>query len=172
MRKFLIGFAALAMLAAAPLVHAAQGKIGIVDVQYVLARSAAGQAVQAKLKSLSQEKSKALKARQKRLKQERQALQKNASIQSQAARKQSLKQFKSHLLDYRKSVKKSSASMAKQRRKLLQPLKATLYNVISGYADQHGYSMVLRKRIAVYFQDGRDLTNEILKAFNAAEAKQ
>jgi outer membrane protein len=172
MYKTVTVFLALGLLAAAPLALAANGKLGVVDPEAVLAKSDAGQAAQAQMKAYSKKQRASLEAQQKKLKGERDKLQKNASIQSDAAKKQAQQTFQQHAQAFQKKVQNGQQAVQKKRKELLQPLEAKLHDVIVSYASRHGYEMILDKRAAIYNKKGADLTNAILKAFNAAEASK
>lgn len=169
MNKTLTVLLALTLLALAPLAHAAEGKIGVVNVQYVLAKSKVGQEAQSDIKDFGKAKQAELEQQRAKLQKESEALQKNASIQSEAARKQAQKTFQAHMMNFREAAQKARAAVAKQEQELLQPIQASLANVIRNYAIRYGYSVILDKRAVVYSADERDLSDEILKAFNAAQ---
>lgn len=170
MYKTVTVFLALGLLVAAPLALAANGKLGVVDAEAVLAKSDAGQAAQAEMKAFSKKQRTSLQAQQKKLKSERDTLQKNASIQSDAAKKQAQQTFQKHAQAFQQKVQKGQQAVQKKRRELLQPLEAKLHDIIVSYATRHGYEMILDKRAAIYYEKGTDLTDAILKAFNTAEA--
>lgn len=172
MYKTFTVFLALGFLALAPLAaQAASGKIGVVNVEAVLSKSDAGQAAQSKMQAFKKKQRATLEQDQKKLKSERDTLQKNASIQSEAAQKQAQKKFQTHMQAFQTKMQKSRRAMAKKSQELLQPLKATLHDVIAKYAARHGFDMVLDKRAAIYYKDGLDLTDKILEKFNAVTAK-
>ncbi len=162
----------LGMLIAAPLAQAASGKIGVVDVQQILAKSPAAQAAKAQLKAYGEKQQAALKKRSAALKKEHDDIQKNAAIQTKTAQKKAMEKFKSDYQDFQQDVQKRQQAFAKKRAAILQPLQAKLYGVIKNYASSHGYELILDKSAAIYSADSVDLTAVVLKAFNAAEAKK
>lgn len=163
---------ALGLLIAAPLAQAASGQIGVVDVQQILAKSPAAQAAKAELKAYGEKQKASLKKQGTALKKEHDDIQKNAAIQTKAAQKKAMEKFQGDYQDFQKEVQKKQQAFAKKRAAVLQPLQAKLYDVIQNYASHHGYELVLDKSAAIYSADSVNLTDVILKAFNAAEAKK
>ncbi|MGH8274415.1 MAG: OmpH family outer membrane protein [Gammaproteobacteria bacterium] len=171
-KSFTIIFA-LGLLISVPFVQAqaASGRIGVVDVQGVLAKSAAGKAVQAELQAYGKKEQATLEQKQAALKKEHDTLQKNASIQTKAAQQKAMGKFQSEVQAFQKDAQKREQAFTKKRQQMLQPLQAKLYDVIQNYAVRHGYDMILDKNAAIYNNSSLDVTSAVLKAFNAAEAK-
>src|SRR5690625_3209095 len=122
MYKTLTVFLALGLLAAAPLAQAVSGKIGAVAPEAILAKSGVGQAAQTQMKAFSKKQRAALNEQQEKLKSERDTMEKNASIQSDAARKAAKKTFQEHAQAFQKKVQAGQQSVAKKRQELLQPI--------------------------------------------------
>ncbi|MGH8272970.1 MAG: OmpH family outer membrane protein [Gammaproteobacteria bacterium] len=163
---------ALGLLIAAPLAQAASGKVGVVDVQQILAKSPAAQAAKAQLKAYGEKQQAILKKRSDAVKKEHDDIQKNAAIQTKAAQKKAMQKFQSDYQNFQQEVQTKQQAFGKKRAQILQPLQAKLYDVIQNYATHHGYELVLDKSAAIYSTDSVDLTDAVLKAFNAAEAKK
>ncbi|HEX5314970.1 MAG TPA: OmpH family outer membrane protein, partial [Gammaproteobacteria bacterium] len=149
---------------------AADLKVGIVDPEAVLAQSDAGQAAQAKLKAEGEQHQKDAQQKQDSLKKEQDALQKNASVETQTAQQQAQQKFQADVAAYQKWAQDTQQDFSQEQQKVLQPLQATLYDVIQSYGKDNGYDLILDKSAAIYAAGGMDVTSAILKAFNAAEA--
>ena len=106
---------------------------------------------------------------QAQLRKEQQQLKKNASIETKASQKQAETKFQHDVQAYQKASRQREKEFAQKRASLLQPLQASLENVISKYAKEHGYDLVLDGSAAIYNANDMDLTSRILKAFNKAQ---
>ena len=172
MQKTFIALFALGLLAAAPFAQAAgTDRIGVVDAQSILAQSEAGKAVQAQLKAFGAQQAAALKSQEAKLKKEHDAIEKNASIQTEAAQKQAQAEFQKKFQAYQADAQKRQQAFDKKREELITPLQAKLFNVIHDYAVRNGYELILDKGAAIYNKDSLDLTDQILKAFEKTEAQ-
>lgn len=168
MRKIVFFLALAGLVGIAPAVMAATAKVGVVDAGYILEHSTAGQAAMKKLQAYGNKERQGLEASQKQLKAEQESLKKNAGIASKTAQEAATKKFQANVKAFQSRYQKTQEAFSKERQELLQPLQAKLYNVIRQYAKRHAYTLVLDKRAAIYNAKGTDLTQQILKAFNAS----
>lgn len=164
-------FFALGLLISAPLAQAASARVGVVDVQEVLAKSDAGKAAQAEMQAYGKKQKAELQQKRSSLEKEHDTLQKNASIQTEAAQKKAMQKFQTDVQAFQKDAQKRQQAFSKKRQQVLQPLQAKLYDVIQNYASRHGYDLIVDKQAAIYNKDSLDVTGAVLRAFNAAEAK-
>src|SRR5699024_10721531 len=146
-------------------------KVGLVNPEQILAKSDAGQAAMAQMKAFKDKQTSSLKKERQALQKKAATLQKNASIQSDAAQKAAQEKFQKRAMSFRKKAQKAQNAFRKKRQELLQPLKAKLHDVVQSYATSHGFDVIINERMVIYHKDGLDLTKPILKAFNAAESK-
>ncbi|MGH8225079.1 MAG: OmpH family outer membrane protein [Gammaproteobacteria bacterium] len=172
MQKMLVPLFALGLLAAAPFAHAAAStdRIGLVDVQAIIVQSSAGKAAHAQMEAFRAQQEAIMKKKGEKLQQEHDAIEKNASIQTDAAQKEAQAQFQKEVQAFQAEGQKRQQELQKKSQALLQPIQAKLFNVIQVYAQQHGYGMILDKSVAIYNEDSLDLTDEISAAFKKAEA--
>lgn len=170
MRKFVFVLA-IAILMAAPAALAAGERIGVVNPGAVLEASAVGKAAMKQLKVFGQQQRQALKKAQKRLKTEQETLKRNAGIETKAVQERAIKRFQQHVQAFQARYQKSQETFAKKRQALLQPLQAKLYDAIRSYAKRHGYVLVLDKQAAIYNAPTADLTQAVLRTFEASSGK-
>ncbi len=170
MRKFVFVLA-VAILMAAPAALAAGEKIGVVNPGAVLEASAAGKTAMKQLKAFGRQQRQALKKAQKLLKTEQETLKKNIGIETKAVQERAIKRFQKHVQAFQERYQKSQEAFAKKRQALLQPLQAKLYDAIRSYAKRHGYVLILNKQAAIYNASAVDLTQPILRAFEAGAGK-
>lgn len=170
MRRFSVAFLALALaLVAGPAAMAAGNKVGTIDMQKVLAKSTAGQEVMQELKGFGTELQAKMNSRQDKLKKEQQELQKNAKIETQAQQKKAQDTFETHVQAYQQERQKAQQSFAQKRASLMVPLQAKLEDVVTAYAKQHGFDMIIDSQAVIYNAPGLDVTDAIVKDFNKAQ---
>lgn len=171
MRRFSVAFLVLAF-AAAPVAMAAGNagtKVGIIDVQQVLAKSTAGQEVMQQMQGFGKQLRAQMSAKQDKLKKEEQELEKNAKIESKAEQKKAQQTFQAHVQSYQSDAQKARQSFDQKRASYMVPLQAKLNDVITAYAKRDGYDLILDSQAAVYNVPSLDITQAILKAFNKAQ---
>lgn len=148
---------------------AAGNKVGLIDLQKVITKSTAGQEVMQELKGFGTQLQAKMGSKQDKLKKEQQELEKNAKIETQAQQKKAQETFKSHVQAYQQQAQQAQQSFQQKRASLMVPLQAKLDDVVTAYAKQHGYDLILDSQAAVYNAPGLDVTDAILKAFNKAQ---
>ncbi|MGH8128634.1 MAG: OmpH family outer membrane protein [Gammaproteobacteria bacterium] len=170
MRRFSAAILVLAF-AAAPVAMAAGNstKVGLIDVQQVLAKSSAGQEVMQQIQGFGKQLQAKMGAKQDKLKKERDDIEKNAKIESKAQQEKAQQTFQTHVQSYQKQAQNARQSFNQKRASYMVPLQAKLNDVITAYAKRHGYDLILDSQAAVYNTPGMDITDAILKAFNKAQ---
>jgi outer membrane protein len=170
----IFSFMAMILLAAGPAATAATPKIGVVDLQAVIANSNAGQAAQKKLKSLVSQKRKEIGARRKKLVAIKKAVDSNAKKKSAKARKKRkklLNEYQKALNEYQQDLSMNQQDLDAQKQSLLSPIQTRLGKVLNEYAKDHDYSIILNKDVggALYATSNYDITTEVTEAMDKAE---
>lgn len=158
-------------LAAAPLALAASHntKVGVIDPQSVLQRSHAGQEVMQQIRAYGKQLQSQMGPEKDKLQKEEQDLQRNAKIESKAQQKKAQATFQGHVKAYQTKAQQARKSFQEKRAALMIPLQAKLQDVVSKYAKEHGFGLVLDSQAAIYNASGLDITDAVLKAFNKAQ---
>ncbi len=158
-------------LASAPLALAAGNatKVGVIDVNSVLQQSKAGQEVMQQIKAYANQLQSQMGPEQDKLKKEEQDLQRNAKIESKAQQKKAQETFQSHIKAYQAKAQKARKSFQEKRASLMIPLQAKLHDVVTAYAKEHGFGLVLDEQAAIYNASDLDISDAVLKAFNKAQ---
>lgn len=171
MRRFSVAFLVLALAAAPAAMAAGSGgtKVGLIDIQKVMTKSSAGQEVMQQLQAFGKQLQAKMQPEQNKLKKEQEDLKKNAKIESKAQQTKAQKEFQSHVQAYQQKAQQARESFQKKRASLMVPLQAKLNDVVTAYAKQHGYDLILDSQAAIYNEPALDVTDAILKAFNKAQ---
>jgi outer membrane protein len=170
----IFGFMAMILLAAGPAATAATPKIGVVDIQAVIANSNAGQSAQKKLKSLVSQKRKEIGARRKKLVAIKKAVDSNAKKKGAKARKRRkklLNEYRKALNEYQQDLSMNQQDLDAQKQSLLSPIQKRLGKVLNEYAKDHDYNIILNKDVggALYATSTYDITTEVTEAMDKAE---
>lgn len=164
MKKIVLMAAASTLLASA--VHAAEMKIGFVDMQKAVQSTDSGKKAKKDLESEFEKKKKELQAKEGDLKKMGEDLEKKKSVLSEEALAKKQVEFQEEMMKYREVVGKSQMDLQKKERDLTQPILDKMRRVIEKVAKDKGYNMVLENNAMVLFASkDNDLTEEVIKAF-------
>ncbi len=165
----------LAVLAAAltlalPLAASAQNlKVGYVDYQRVLLEVDDGKAAKARLQKWLEKRQQEIDNEQKALQKEKELLDKQASAMSEETRVQKGTELQKKVLELAQKWEKSRGEAAIKEREEMEPIIGKIDQVIGKLAERDGLSFVFERRDSglIYAQTQFDLTNEVIRAYNA-----
>lgn len=147
---------------------AAGPKIGVVNMQQLIAKSEPGQAA---MKTL-QEKFKDVKEKMDKQKQEiqniRQELQKQEYVLSQEAKEDKELAYKRKVRDFQDLYRSTQRKIKLEEQKLSEPVIKLIVQVITKYGKQHGYTTITDAQASglIYADAKADLTDEIMVEVN------
>lgn len=164
MKKIVLMMAASTMLATGA--HAADMKIGFVDMQKAVQSTDSGKKAKKDLETEFEKKKKELQAKEGDLKKMGEDLEKKKSVLSEEALAKKQGEFQEEMMKYREVVGKSQMDLQKKERDLTQPILDKMRRVIEKVAKEKGYNMVLENNAMVLFAaKDNDLTDDVVKAF-------
>lgn len=164
MKKIVLMAAVSTLLASAA--HAADMKIGFVDMQKAVQSTDSGKKAKKDLEGEFEKKKKELQAKEGDLKKMGEDLEKKKSVLSEEALAKKQVEFQEEMMKYREVVGKSQMDLQKKERDLTQPILDKMRRVIEKVAKDKGYNMVLENNAMVLFASkDNDLTEEVIKAF-------
>ena len=79
-----------------------------------------------------------------------------------------VEKMKSDLMEYDRQKK---TTLTKERNEKIREILLEIEKIVSGYAEQNGYALILNDRVLIYGDPARDLTQDILKTLNNAQPK-
>lgn len=164
MKKIVLMAAVSTLLAST--VHAAEMKIGFVDMQKAVQSTDSGKKAKKDLEGEFEKKKKELQAKEGDLKKMGEDLEKKKSVLSEEALAKKQAEFQEEMMKYREVVGKSQMDLQKKERDLTQPILDKMRRVIEKVAKDKGYNMVLENNAMVLFASkDNDLTEDVIKAF-------
>jgi outer membrane protein len=158
------------LLLTAGLVHAAEQKIGFVDMQKAIQSTAAGKKAKSELEGEFNKKKKELEKKEADLKKMGEDLERKKSVLSEEVLGKKQAEFQEEMMKYRDVVGKSQIEIQKKERDLTAPILEKMKKTIEKVAKEKGYSMILENSQMVLFATAdADLTDAVVKAYEAAK---
>lgn len=168
MMKRFIAAAFLMAFAALPL-HAAELKLGSVDMQKILMLSDAGKDAkeQLALKAAKYEAEKNVKEEElKKLKGE---LEKQSVLLSESARVAKEKDYQQKLKEFQRFMKDAQDDLQARNDEMTNKIVDEIVKVVQEYGKKNSYTYIfVRTDGMIYMDDRADLTDDLLKQFNAS----
>ena len=143
-------------------------KIGYIDVQRVLARSAAGVAAREQLEKERATIQKEMDGRRQELEKLRDEIEKKGALMTADARREKQEQFERKRRDAARAADDYQKELEKKEGQLLQKVLQEVGGVIEKVGKEKNYYMIVEKRNAgvLYAATDADLTDEIIRAFD------
>lgn len=165
---------ALVMIAALPFAaYAADGaKIGSVDIQKVLLMSDAGKEAKEQLSQKAGMYEGAKNSKEEELKKLKGELEKQGSILSDSARSAKERDYQQQLKEYQRFLKDAQEDLQAKNDEYTGKIVDEIVKVTQEFGRKNGYTAIFIKNEGmVYLDEKADLTDQILKAFNATRKK-
>jgi outer membrane protein len=148
-------------------------KVATVDVGRAMETIEAGKSVKAELEKDLARRQKKLQEEEEKLKKAGEEFQKQQGVLSEAKRNEKQAELQKRFMELQQMAGQQQNEMQKRQQDLMEPLIGGLREVIKDLASKKGYSLVLEKTRhgVLYSLDQDDLTDEVVKAFNAKKKK-
>lgn len=152
---------------------ASNGRIAIVDVQRILARSVAGAAAREALEKEKAVMQKQVDSQRAELEKLREELEKKGQLLSPEARREKQETLERKLRDTRRLVDDLQGTLQKKEDAMLQKVLQDVGGLIQKVGKERGFSVILeRQRSGVLYASADvDLTDDVLKAYDAETKK-
>ncbi len=173
MKRIVTTLALVCALGIASAALAAEGpKLGFVDVQKVLLLSEPGKEAKEQLSLKANKYESEKNAREEELKKLKADLEKQSVLLSETARSAKEKDYQQKYKEYQRFVKDAQDDLQAKNEELTNKLVDEIIKVIQAYGRSKGYTFIfVRNESMLYADDKADLTDEMLKTFNAAKKK-
>jgi len=174
MKRIVCALALTCSLALAPLAFGADSvvKLGSVDIQKVLVLSNAGKEAKEQLAAKGNKYEAEKNSREEEMKKLKGELEKQSVLLAESARAAKEKDYQQKLKEYQRFLKDAQEDLQAKNDELTNRIVEQIVKYIQDYGKKNGYSYIFVKNESmVYVDDKADLTDEILKAFNAPKGK-
>lgn len=157
----------------APAAFCADGvKLGSVDIQKVLILSDAGKEAKEQLAAKGNKYEGEKNTREEELKKLKGELEKQSVLLSESARGAKEKDYQQKLKEYQRFLKDAQEDLQAKNDELTNKIVEEIVKLVQEYGKANGYSFIfVRNDSMVYMDEKADVTEEIMKAFNAAKKK-
>ncbi len=159
---FILGFVASA--------HAADIKIGYIDMNRALNQSERGIKAVGILEGIVQAKQSAIAEKENKIKELDMEIAKQSSILNPQALKEKQNEREKMMKDYQRMVQDSQDEVKKKQDEFMQTIINDIRKTVSIIGQEDGYTAIFEKFSSglVYFVDNADITDKVLERFNQA----
>lgn len=167
MKRFIV---AMFMVLALPIsVLAADGsKFASVDVQKVLLMSDAGKAAKEQLGQRAGKYEAEKASREGELKKLKGELESQGTVLNDSARSAKERDYQQHLKEYQRFLKEAQEDLQGKNDELTSRIVEEIAKVVQDYGRKNGYTAIfVKNETMIYLDPTADVTDEILKAYNA-----
>jgi outer membrane protein len=168
MQKLSLGLAVVVALGvAAPAVALAQQKVAYVDLQRALNEVEEGKVAKANLKREFDQKQKMLDEKKTEFEKLRADLEKQSVVMSEQARKDRQGEIERKGLELQTLFVQLQKELSEREREATRGIFDKMHAIVREIADQEGVSLVVQAEALVYAQPSLDITNELVRKYNA-----
>lgn len=147
-------------------------KLGYVDLQKALNVSEAGKAAKDQLAARVKKYQDEINVKQEELKKLKDELEKQSSLLSESARGTKEKEYQQKLKDFQRFTKDAQEELQSKDEELTKKILEDLDKVVQEYGRKNGFTFIfVRNEIMLFADEKADLTEEILKLYNATRKK-
>ena len=170
--KHIILAVIVAMCIAATSVFAADQKLGYIDMQRALNGSEAGKEAKEQLAAKVKKYQDEINVKQEELKKLKEELEKQGMLLSDSARASKERDYQNRLKDFQRYTKDAQDELQGKDEELTRKILEGMEKVIQEYGRQKGFTFIFVKNESMLFVDDKaDLTEDVLKLFNANRKK-
>ncbi|GFO70726.1 OmpH outer membrane protein [Geomonas limicola] len=171
MKRFILAFFLMAAVPCAA--SAAEGaKVGSVDIQKVLLMSEAGKEAKEQLSQKAAKYEAEKTSKEDELKRLKGELEKQGLVLSESARGAKERDYQQRLKEYQRFLKDAQDDLQAKNDEFTGKIVDEVVRVAQAYGRQNGYTAIfVKSESIIYLDPSADVTEEVLKSFNAARKK-
>lgn len=147
-------------------------KLASVDIQKMLNESDAGKKAKSELESLIKAKQSVINDKEKAVDKLKADLEKQSSVLSADARKNKEDELEKQIREYQRLVQDSQAEVKKKEAELTDSILKDVKELIDNMGEQEGYALIVEKSMVIYASKNTDITDLIMKKYNASKSKK
>lgn len=171
MKQFILA-ALIAGCVATGTAFAADTKIGYIDMQRAINTSEVGKEAKEQLATRLKKAQDEINGKQEDLKRLKEDLEKQGMLLSETARAAKEKDYQQKLKEFQRYTKDAQDELQAKDEEFTRKILEGMEKVIQEYGRKNGYAFIFVKNESMLFVDEKaDLTDEILKLFNANRKK-
>jgi outer membrane protein len=146
-------------------------KIGVVDFQRILETSDAGKAAQTEINRQGKEMEAALQKRGAEINETKSKLEREALVMTREVREEKERQLRISINDMKVMQQKYITEFKARESRLIQKIQKEIFRLAEEIGKKEGYLLIVEKRGVLYFPNSIDLSDRLIKRYNAEYAK-
>jgi outer membrane protein len=160
--------ATLLLSLVAPAASAADFKVGVVDVEYVVLNSKRGKSAKKKLKKIFDKKQASLDKKQTKLLEMKKQLENPSAMQSQDQLRAIAQEYQKGVMELQEAFVKNQQGIAKKEIELMQPILEELEKVLEKIANSEKLDLIMNRsqQGVIFAKPALDITQKVLKALD------
>jgi len=149
-------------------------KIGIIDFQRVIDTSNPGKRSAVEIKSQGKQMEETLKKKEGEVQELKKSLEQKALVMSQEAREEKERELRIKANDFQSLRQRYLDTLKELNLKLSSKIKADVFGIVEEIGKEEGYLLILERRVGgvVYAPNVIDMTDRVIEAYNALDAKR
>ena len=146
-------------------------KIGVVEFQRLFENSDAGKEIKAEITTQGKKMEAELKEKGAEIEEMKKRLEREALVMSKEMREEKEREFRIKINDIKTLQKKYEVELQGVQKKLMGVLQSETLEIIDEIGKSGGYLLVMDKRGVLYSPTTIDITDDVIKKYNARYAK-
>jgi outer membrane protein len=149
--------------------HAAEIKIGYIDMQKAIQETAAGKKAKKELEDEFNKKKKDLEKKEADIKKMHEDFEKRSMAMNEEARMKKQQEIRMEMGKYQETAGKAQMEIQKRERDLTQPIVTKLRSILDDIAKKEEFTVILEKseNSVMWAKPEIDLTDRLIKAYDA-----
>jgi outer membrane protein len=150
----------------------AEDKVGVVDLQRALNEVEEGASAKAALKKEFDEKQKQLDARQTELKRLKDELDAQSTMMTNEKKQEKVADLQKKLVEVQQLYYSLQQDLSKREGEVTGQIFQKMGVILGQMGTEQGYAAIVEKSAVPYFKPSLDVTNELIRRYNAAYGKK
>jgi outer membrane protein len=147
-------------------------KIGVIDLQKILATSAAGKHIQDELKKEKEKMEVNLQKRGTEIENIRKRLERESMVMGKEMREEKERESRIKINDFKILQKKYRSDLQKLEGGLMNQFKSDIDNIVKAIGKKEGYLLIINKFGVIYSPNSIDITDKVIGKLNAKSTKK
>jgi outer membrane protein len=145
----------------------ADAKIGIVDFERIIQESTAGRAARAEVEKEKERIESSLRETGREIEALKSKLEAEALVMSKDMREQKGREFRIKVNDFKELQKKNAQDFRVFEAKIINRIQKDVYEIVKQIGERGNYLLIIEKGAVLYYPNAIDVTDELLKRYNA-----
>jgi outer membrane protein len=147
-------------------------KIGVIDLQKILATSAAGKHIQDELKKEKEKMEVNLQKKGAEIENIRKRLERESMVMGKEMREEKERESRIKINDFKILQKKYRSDLQKLEGGLMNQFKSDIDNIVKAMGKKEGYLLIINKFGVIYSPNSIDITDKVIGKLNAKSTKK